>query len=284
MQLPRRQRPKKQTPRVWSTRGAGVAILPGFVNGRKGCLTRMKSRSQPKPECKLFHPRLFPTQARACEQSRRIFLRGGNANTDHAGDLRLRRIIRRLALPSQKTAAHCQQCQHIAPRPGPLFAPPCGKDVRHGPWGWEQSFPAGAVSAPALLLVSPNNCEPPSTPRVDLELWWAPNAKERGFLMPCELRVNPILTKDGRRICGKPGRFYTIAGAVGKLVIFACTRHARRLERVGLSVIQATPLEAAAFHEQREIYSTFCTCKQDPFSCPIEAHAIEARQKEIRSA
>jgi hypothetical protein len=93
--------------------------------------------------------------------------------------------------------------------------------------------------------------------------------------------VNPLLTKDARRICGKPGQFYTVAGGVGKLVMFLCSRHARRLARAGLTVIEATPLEAAAFRAAVEKFSSFCSCSVDPFTCAIEKHQIKARQNEL---
>ena len=67
-----------------------------------------------------------------------------------------------------------------------------------------------------------------------------------------ELRVNWLKMKDSRSICGKSGKFYTVSGGVGKLVIFACSRHARKMERIGLHVIPVTPLEASAFKTLRE--------------------------------
>jgi hypothetical protein len=97
----------------------------------------------------------------------------------------------------------------------------------------------------------------------------------------CELRVNPRLTKDHRARCGKGGKFYIVSGGVGFLILYCCARHARKLASTGLELRPATELEAAAFQRERESFNSLCTCFADPFTCPLEAHQVRARQNAI---
>jgi hypothetical protein len=101
--------------------------------------------------------------------------------------------------------------------------------------------------------------------------------------VPCELKVSPERTKDRRSICGKGGKYYLVRGGVGSLALFLCARHARRLEK-SLEIREASPLEVAGMKANAEAFSSFCRCVRDPFTCPVEAHAIQARQKAIRFA
>lgn len=70
--------------------------------------------------------------------------------------------------------------------------------------------------------------------------------------MGCDLAVSPARTKDHRRICAKPGRFYQVTKGSGSLVLFSCRNHSRRLERLGFEIREVTPLEASAYRKLRE--------------------------------
>jgi hypothetical protein len=111
---------------------------------------------------------------------------------------------------------------------------------------------------------------------------------------PCELGVSRFKTKDGRTVCGLPGKIYSISGGVGQLVVTCCKWHFRKLENV-FDVRELTPLEAnvllkkiaqrpSAFvrqHDGGSIEGDRCTCSRDPFTCPVNDHAVEARRRDI---
>lgn len=107
--------------------------------------------------------------------------------------------------------------------------------------------------------------------------------------MKCELRVNPRNTKDARSICGSAGRFYTVAGGVGKLVLYACTRHRAKLEKIGLSVIPVTPLEASAFQKARaetiddeELRASHCVSELTKIAGERRHHADYLREQRAK--
>lgn len=63
----------------------------------------------------------------------------------------------------------------------------------------------------------------------------------------CGLSVNPKRTRDGRSICGLPGKLYRVRGGVGSLPISSCKRHVKKLEKLGYEVVPLTPLEESVF-------------------------------------
>lgn len=59
----------------------------------------------------------------------------------------------------------------------------------------------------------------------------------------CELKTSRYRTQPSRSDCGRPGSLWNVFGLLTATRLVLCSEHRRTLERLGLKVEKALPLE-----------------------------------------